>query len=182
MDAFMRMIRLRFSWEPVSYGSVLLMAYLNMLLCWDLIENKRQLFGDMFSTVWGVGIVTTVFMVYILFQMTFRDLISLFSALLVTLLALPLIVLCFSYVYAAYGACDAASSPELCIYHSVAIMTSMGTDSYEPVGILAMYYSWQAFLGLAAIPVLISQFLAFAHEYKRAKLCALAVMRQNSTV
>ena len=130
MDTPVGMIRLRISWEPVSYGLVLLIAYFNMLLCWDLLENKGQLFGGIFSTAWGVGIVTTVFMAFILFQVTCRDLISLFSALLVTLLALPLIVMCFSYVYGAYGVCDAVSNPELCIYHSVTVMKSMG-DAFK---------------------------------------------------
>lgn len=167
MENFLKVGTLTIRRETACFSLVLVAACFNMLLCWDLIGNNGQLFGWVFSASWGIGLLTTAIVAYILIQTTSRSLISSFSALLGTLLSLPLIILCFSYSYSSSGICELSSNPEQCLSYSVAVMTGSGS---QPVGTVALYTGWQAILGLVVIAVLIAQLVSLTQEYRRVRM------------
>lgn len=164
-------------WDPIGYSAVLAVAYLSMLLCWDLLRNNGSLFQPIFTTVWGLGILTTGIVVHAIVQTTYRQLSSAFSALLGTAFSVALIVLGFSYIYSANGVCNVQSNSADCLYYSVAVVTALNESSGAAIdatatGNVTLYAAWQALLGIFVFLVLISQMISFMQEYKRLKRAA----------
>lgn len=162
----------RLVWDPVGYSAVLAAAYLSMFLCWDLLRNDGAVFQPVFTTFWGLGILTTGIVVHAIVQTTYRQLSTAFSALLGTALCVALVVLGFSYVYGANGVCNMQGNSADCLYFAVAVITALGERSSASDGALTLYAAWQALLGIFIFLVMVAQIISFTQEYKRIRRVA----------
>jgi len=158
--------------DPLGYSAVLVVAWFSMLLGWDLLRNDGLMFEPVFTSTWGLGFLTTCIVLHALFQTTYRQLNSSFSAMLGTSLCMALVVLSFSYVYGESGICRVEGSYADCIYYSVAVVSTLAENTRVPRGLLALFTAWQAILGVFLFIVLISQMVSFSLEYKRIKRIA----------
>lgn len=159
----------RLSWDPLRYSAVLAVAYLSMLLCWDLLKNQGSMFQAVFTSIWGLGMLSTVIFVHALLQATYRELTSAFSALFGTVFFVALVVLSFSYMYAAQGVCLVQDNLADCLYYSVAVMTTLNEVAInETISANAKLYSvWQVLLGMFLFLLLLVQMVTLTQEYKR---------------
>ena len=156
-------------WGTLGYGAVLAVAYLAMLLFWDLYRNQGSIFQAVFSSSLGLGLLTTAVLIHAMLQVTYRQLSSAFNALLGTILCLALVMLCFSYVYAAEGVCNFQGTFFDCLYYSAAVMTTLneGIGGKTLSTSIQLHSVWQVVLGIFLFLLLLVQMVNLTQEYKR---------------
>ena len=134
---------------------------------WDFVRNDGAILG-VIPGGFVVGVLGSVFLLYLYLQMTAGDVFLEVGYLLGTLLFVPGFIVGFAYAYDGIGDVCSPDTPYECLYFSVVTFTTLGYGDVLPPseGAGRLYASLQALLGFLVVPVLIAQMVNLVKDVK----------------
>lgn len=156
------------------------LAFLANAILWiDLFPDDNELLDPIFETqvsitIW-ICLLTTIFVLFLFFQMTATELETELGSLLGSALFIPLFIISFAYRYYMGDVCFSATETDaICqlsnasesVYFSVVTFTTLGYGDALPYADARIFAALEAIIGFIFIPVLISQFINLARDYK----------------